>query len=352
MEPMRRPHEAVPIEEIARLPYIDNLPSDGRRPVLQVPYWDAVDREWHLYFIAPDGHIGRLAGGESAYGAYFARSPADPSRDIELTISTLITQHLSFPRVLNKLHQFESDVHNCAAVLEKYHLISSAAQGATYTGILISTELEYLMALVRGMYDLLNEIVREIAPLLVTLTDEKHRVVPKQLPTSFAEIALHGSEPRSGNEIVEKRGLPPALANWYVGEARAFELLRRLRDAVIHRGVQLPTVLDLPDLGLAVASDEHPWKEFAIWEGVEPVNKRLVPLRLAFAAIVNHAIGASERLVGALASCVQLPQAVGRDIRVYLRSDVTRRLVQIPELLRQPWERSAFVVGGLETPCD
>jgi hypothetical protein len=335
-----------PLNELDRLPYVDAAPEDGRKVLLQKSYFDDKTGEWHLYFIPRDGQIGRLAGGEAVYGSYLARSPADPARDVELTISTLITQHLSFPGLLDRVQRFENDAQNCAAVLEKYHLISALHARGDYTRVLITTELEYLLALVRSMYDLLHNVVKDIAPLFITLTDDRQRVVKKKLPNSFADVALHGEDLVPGGEIVGKRGLPPQLANWYVREGPAFRMLRSARDAVIHRGVHLLEVYDIPDHGLAVGKDGWPWSEFAFWEGVEPVNERLVPLRMAFAAIVNHVLGASERLVDAIASFTSLPAPIGKGVRVYLRSAVTHRLLEIPQMLQTPWERLNNGVGG------
>jgi hypothetical protein len=327
---------SLPISELERLPYVDTKPTDGRQVLLQKSYFDAIGGEWHLYFTPTSYTIGRMAGGETVYGSYFAQAAADPTQDVELAISTLVTQHLSFPALIPRLGQFEHDVQNCAAVLEKYHLLANLGARGEYTTILITTELEYLFTLVRSMYDLLHQIVRETAPLFITLNDVPERVVKNRLPDSFADVALRGDARLTGDEIVVRRKLPPALANWYVREAPAFQLLRKIRDAIVHRGEHRFQVYDIPEKGLAVANDETPWSDLAIWQNVEPVNKRLVPLRLAFVEVVNHVLGASERLAQTICSFTRLPPPIGLNVRVFLRSAVAARLLEIPSILRHP----------------
>lgn len=328
-----------PISELWRLPYVDVVPDGNRSVLLGRPYFDSENKDWHLYFEVRKGWVGRIAGGEVIHGTYYAKQPADPTRDVELRLATLITQHLSFPRLIRKLHSLENDIQNCAAVLEKYHLISAVEQEHGYASLLIVTELEYLLTLIRSMYDLLNEIVREIAPILISLDGTQNRVVKKRLPSSFAKVVLRGDRRISGDEIVANTQLPPQLANWYVLEAPAFRVLRDVRDTVIHRGMTLPTVYDIPDRGLAVARDEAVWSKFDLWTEADTIETNLVSLRAVFASFVRHIVGATDRLAAAVGSCVQLPEAIAKDVRVYMRSSASRRLVQLPRMFSMPWER-------------
>jgi hypothetical protein len=326
-----------PEAEIYRLPYVDHVPADGRSVSIQVPYFDDASGDWHLYFRPKAGVIGRMAGGEPVYGSYFGRRAADAQRDLESPISSLVAQRLSFPGLPSVVAKFQHDVHNCAAVLEKFHLIASRDNPSEVARVLIVTEIEYLLTLLRSMYDHLHGLVRDFLPLIVD--DNAQRVAKKTLPDSFRRIALDGETLRDGDAIVAKYDLPAPLANWYVGEGAAFKVLRLLRDGVVHHGKSIPEVYRLDDYGLAVAKDRPPWNDFAIWTQTEPVNERLVPLRLAFAALVKQLLDAGDRLVPAITNAAPLPTAIGTDIRTYLRSAVSHRLLQIPAMMRQPWEQ-------------
>lgn len=327
-----------PESELGRLPYVDHVPTDGRRVMIQIAYFDDATGEWHLYFKPRAGIIGRMAGGEPVYGSYFARRPNDPSRDVESPISTLIAQRLSFPGLPAILSKFEHDVHNCAAVIEQFHLIAARRDRADVARVLVATEIEYLLALVRSMYDHLHGIVREFVPLIV-LGASQRRAARKKLPDSFARIALHGEELRHGDDIVSSYDLPTPLANWYVVEGPAFRLLRSLRDGVLHHGKSIPEVYQLEGYGLAVAKDRPPWNSLAIWDEVGPVNDRLVPLRLVFVAVVRQVLECADRLATAMANSAQLPMPIGAQVKTYLRSAVSYRLVQIPRLVESPWEQ-------------
>jgi len=328
--------EAIPTNELYRLPFVDKPPTDGRRVLLQ-PYFDTANRDWHLYFEVEPGKLGRIAGGEPVYGGYLSRDIADRNRDIELPFVTLITQHLSFPKVHGRLRAIESDFHQCAAVLEKYRLLwQYRPASGLHTSFLIASELEYLLLLIRSLYDLVHAVVAKIAGLLVVL-DGSNRKIAKQLPESFRAVAMQGNELRSGDDIVATYKLPPALANWYVAEAPAFRELRRLRDGIAHHGRTVPTLFELPE-GLALDASDSMWSEFLIWPSEMRINGKFGSVRALFAALVLNAVSATTRLDEALRACVQLPDAIGTDVRSFLRSPFGAQLVRLLDILAAPWE--------------
>src|SRR5206468_10520090 len=109
---------------------------------------------------------------------------------------------------------FESDVHHCAAVLEKYEIISSQRDSGMHrASALAATELEYLVFLVRSMYDILQKLVLQVTRRMVYL-DTKERAV-QELPRSFREIVCKKETVLSADEIQTRYGLPVPLAQWY-----------------------------------------------------------------------------------------------------------------------------------------
>jgi len=326
----------IPIAELHRLPFVSHVPTDGRRVVLQ-SYFSPSDRDWYLYLEVKPGFLGRLGGGEPVYGGYLSTEPANPQTDLELPFSTLVVQHLSFPKVQGRLQALENDVHQCAAILAKYRLISDHAGENLRSSFLIASELEYLLLVVRSMYDLLQCIVADIANLLVVL-DGSNRRLARQVPQSFREVVLTGDGPRSGDDIVAKYHLPPALANWYVGETAAFLELRKLRDGVAHHGRTAPTLFELPE-GIALDATDKMWSEFLVWTPEQRLHDKFGSVRALFAAIILNFLGATSRFADAIRATVQLPPAIGVDVRSYLRSPFGARLVELPDILVSPWER-------------
>jgi len=326
----------IPITELHRLPFVSHVPTDGRRVVLQ-SYFSPRDHDWYLYLEVQPGLVGRLAGGEPVYGGYLSTQPANSQTDLELPFSTLVVQHLSFPKVQGRLQALENDVHQCAAILAKYRLISDHAGENLRSSFLIASELEYLLMVIRSMYDLLQCVVAHIANLLVVL-DGSNRRLARQLPQSFREVVLTGDGPRSGDDIVAKYDLPPALANWYVGEATAFLELRKLRDGIAHHGRSAPTLFALPE-GIALDATDAMWSKFLVWPNEHRLHEKFGSVRALFAAIILNFLNATRRFADTLRATVQLPPAIGADIRSYIRSPFGARLVELPTILVSPWER-------------
>ena len=109
-------------EEIMKLPYVERLPEPGRLVELR-SFYDHEESDWFLYVEVREGELGRMAGGEVASGSYFSIRPQDAERDFPAPVSSVVAKHLSFPGVSTITTRLESDLHQMAAVLGKYHLI-------------------------------------------------------------------------------------------------------------------------------------------------------------------------------------------------------------------------------------
>lgn len=208
-------------EEIAKLPFVRHTPSDGR--IVQLQSWyDAAADDWHLY-IPHEERLIRMQGGEAVLGTYYAKEPANPATDIEFRLGRLILQHLSFPEIVKPLHDIQSDIHNCAAVLEKYHVFWHTRNelAARSAALLVQSELEYLFFLLRSLYDGLQHLVTGICSRLIAL-DGSNRKVCENLPNSFRRMVLKDDRLQSVSEIQARWHIPAQLAQWYEQEAEMF----------------------------------------------------------------------------------------------------------------------------------
>jgi hypothetical protein len=107
------------------------------------------DGDWHFYVSVEN--LTRIAGGEVVEGTYMSDPAADPQRDYELALATFVMQHASFPQVCGIMHGICSDIHNSAAVMEKYWLIENQArQDDRGASLMARTEIEYAIVLVRS----------------------------------------------------------------------------------------------------------------------------------------------------------------------------------------------------------
>jgi hypothetical protein len=328
--------ESLEVPELSKLPYLRTVPRDGRIVPL-ITFYEPAAADWHLYWIVKAGELGRIAGGEPISGSYVSSIAADATIDFEFALGTLIVQHLSFVEVLPELGKLENDVHRCAAILEKYHLLwATRAAGKRSASLLIQSELEYLLFLLRSLYDLLQGIVRAVAAKLVYL-DGTNRPVLKSLPTSFREVAITNKGPRSVEEIEARWDMPRPLAAWYVEEAGFFRLLRKLRDGIAHRGGTPPTVFET-EWGFAIAPEKDPW---TLAHELLPGERRkndLASLRGLFAEFILRGIGATERFAEAVRGLVSLPDPILGDVKLFVRSPFGQRLVSLEDMKQQPWE--------------
>jgi hypothetical protein len=328
--------ETIPREELSKLPFVRHIPTDGRIVSLQ-SYYDHATGSWHLYVPVRQGELGRIAGGKPVSGSYFSTGAADPTCDLELPLGTLITQHLSFPDVIREFNKLESDIHRCAAILEKYHLLSSRRYDTrSESSLLVISELEYLLLLLRSLYDLLQGVVRQVSKLLIHLDGTQRRVV-QDLPTSFADVALAGQSVRPAEEIQSRWGVPKPLALWYHSEAPFFRELRDLRDGIAHHGRNLPFVV-VTEWGFGIDPATQPWNRFDIWPQGQRWDGRLGSLRAIFTGFVVHSIQATSRFASVVRASVRLPPAIADDVCFFIRSPFGKWLVGLEVMMEQPWE--------------
>lgn len=327
-----------PIEELENLPYVDHMPTDGRQVMLQVPYWDGTG-DWHLYVEVAERVVGRMAGGEPVSGIYFGKTAADPSRDLQLPLGTLLIQHLSFPGVVGRLNQVLSDVFQLGALLDAYHLVVEQApvRGASWTSAHAAAQTEQVLLCIRMLYDTIQGLVRQLAAYFTAAGGEA--TLSRVLPSSFADMVTEGGKlVKSSERLAEKRAIPPALAAWYFGEAEIFMALRNARDVIVHSGVSTPLPILVPEWGLAVRPGERIWKGLQPSWFVEGPTSSLVSLNGILVRAIGHVLDAMTRLATLLAASVELPPAIGEDLRVFMRSPMTIRLVSIDEHRITPWE--------------
>src|SRR5438094_453823 len=141
--------EPLAVAELLKLPYLRTIPRDGRIVPL-ITFYEPAAADWHLYLVVRSGELGRMAGSEPISGSYVASGVADAAIDFEFALGTLVVQYLSFVEVLGQLDKLQNDVHRCAAILEKYHLLwTTRVGGKRSASLLIQSELEYLLFLLR-----------------------------------------------------------------------------------------------------------------------------------------------------------------------------------------------------------
>jgi hypothetical protein len=325
-------------DEYHEIPYFRNVPKDGRIIFLN-PLFNHEKNDWVVLVQTKPDKLQRLMGAEPIVSCYLGFQPADPKRDFEFNLGTFVIQHLSFQGVTGSLFALENDAHNCSAILEKYLLISNRDKNQRDgLNLLLRTELEYLIVVIRSFYDLLQRLSKNAASLVREVDEPRKRVI-QELPDSFADVVLQSDQPRTVEQIQEKFKLPILLARFYASEAEHFKWLRELRVAIEHHGDTPPLIFDVDD-GAAVDIKEYPWNGISIWNEPEFIrNERLGSLHLVFVFLINQAMEMTSRYVQAFSESIPLPPAIESGIKVYVRNQYSHHLVNLKETMKLPWER-------------
>ena len=322
--------------EFDKVPYVENVPTDGRAIVLQ-SFYDESEDDWHLYLEVQPGTLGRIAGGEPVIGGYYASVPADATQDIHFPLGSFVAQHLSYPNIVAALGTLQSDVFQFCCVLEKYEMIvGRRGEEVSVVAAMLQSELEHLLTLIRSFYDLLQVFSKRATALIRPTTDRSTRLVD-DLPGSFAKLVLDGERPRAATELVERHRLPLPIAEFYAREAPWFAKLRRLRDAIVHHGKSVPTIFEL-DQGAAVSIDEDPWATLDVWGTPLVIEGRFGSVRGLFAVLIDRTLRVANDYARAFAGCIAVPSAISPGLEIYLRHPLGARIVTLPAVLDSPWE--------------
>jgi hypothetical protein len=318
-------------DELKKLPYITDLPVDGRL-VMVYTYWDDQNDEWILFLEVRPGELGRLAGGEPIVGSYFARRPQDPAKDIELPFATFLSQHLTFPSVVPHISPLTDDIAQFAVILETFAIIEEHSKNPeSMASLLAASTLEHLIIVVRATFDLLQKLLKA-ATSIVRRIDDPTRKLIQQLPESFAQVVLQGDAPRTADEITKKFSLPHQLGGLYANDAGFFRILRNLRVGIEHYGSKLPAIFPAAD-GFHVRTTDFPWRELAVWQESELTHNGLGPLSNVYRNLIRHTIETLNAFPTAYSSCISVPPAMNPDLKWYLRNPYGARL---GDVLRKP----------------
>lgn len=338
---MRHPPPGTKIsaDHLEQLPYVALVPEDGRIVPL-IGLFEPETEEWHTYIPHSNKELIRLRAGDMTNGSYLGKARADSTNDIEWPLGTLVVGRLSFPDVLGALGPLENDIHRCAQVLRKYELFwEHRGEAKSFAGLLVESELEYLLLLLRSYYDALQNVVRAVARHPLAENRNARRLATQGLPSTFSAIVKDSKSLPEPSSLSERYGMHEALTRWYQTEAPFFRALKSIRDGIAHYGRRPPIVFET-EWGFAVNPAHDPWTHFNVWPEERYMKDRLGSLRRLIACFILHALGATSRLAIAIGDIVELPSLLDEDLRLFVRSPFGERLVYLEAVAAEPWEGS------------
>lgn len=304
--------------EMVKIPFLDHANIGGRTiPTL----FFHVDGNWQGW-VAAGGRLIPMKGWP-AEACYFAVEP-EAKDDICFAILNFIGQRCLIPPVLHPYDALLQDFYNLGACVRKFDLLFEQSKSiGTSTSRLVITELEYLFAICRSIFDLLQEII-SVQWDSVKLHDPL--IKKKQLPKKFSDMAMKGDAPRSEAELMDKYGLPAQLATFYTRRAPFFQMLRAFRDQLIHHG-RTPEYVFVTERGFAMAHDRKPFADFGVWNEEHMLPNKLCSLRPAIGYAIRETIRACEDYAVTVQSIIEFPPPVAPNMNFFMRGYFNQALL-------------------------
>ena len=223
---------------------------------------------------------------------------------------------------------------NIAAALTKIDLLFDATKGVFGYWRFALTDLEYLLVACRSLYDLLQEVAKQLWERVKLAGGDKKQ----PLPTRFSKVVLKSNKSLAAKEIEKRFGLPRPVAGFYAEAAPFFEKLRTARDRILHGASQDPVILRLDD-GPGFLTSVPPFNDLVPWQSNHLRENGVSSLRYLVAYVVHETIVTCEKFAAVLLSNLTVPEDIAPDCDVFLRSAHTEALSRVPEVLKAPWTR-------------
>lgn len=323
--------QSLPLEAIKTIPFFDVTAWAPGRSISNPHFF--VGGEWHCWFAA--GNELRRIYAWPAEANYFGDAP-ERETDQSFRLLNLIHQRASYPEMYRASDGIWNDFQNFATSLAKINLFyeTSKRTKGTDTVRFVQTEIEYIVMVGRGVYDLLQEMIAAHWERITLFEPAKHK---RSLPKSFADMALKGDTPRTSEELQEKYGLPKILADWYVSQTLFFKWLRLLRNQLAHGGHSPVQLLFCTERGYAIHREEKPWCDLYDWPKDVELPNGLVPIRPAICAIIHSTVLATESIAEIFERTIQFPKELFPGLKYFSRGYHDREYHQIGEVLRDSW---------------
>ncbi|MEX8518385.1 MAG: hypothetical protein AB3X44_07710 [Leptothrix sp. (in: b-proteobacteria)] len=324
---------AIDLAKLAKIPYLD-VPNIGGRFLSALTFFDA--QTWRMWVQAGDELFEVKAWPAEAF--YYASRP-ESTTDLSFHFLDFIAQRASFPEAQKAISGLRDDVFNLSASLAKVsHLHKTRESLSRGESRMIATEVEYLFATCKSMFDLLQELICAIWNT-VKLLDVA--IQKKPLKETFSKIILYQGRASTAEELTERFGLPPPLAAYYVRQSDFFLSLREFRDNIIHRGSQVPTIFS-GESDFLVQESTRPFSAFGVWRDDERSENSLVPLMPALGVVVQRTLAACNDFTTTVEQTIAFPSPIVPNMKLFMRGYFNELFQQV---LNDANERQPIKVG-------
>lgn len=294
---------------ITDIPFLAKTNLQGRF-IASLMFYDGVD--WHTWLQTeqPDLFIKIRAWPAELF--YFSKEPENQN-DLYSAFFDFVGQIANISSVKRPFGAIQDDILNLSASLAKFPALhSTKSPGATR---LAATEVEYVLFICRSLFDLLQEVIKDLWDS-IKLRDTS--VKKKQLKKSFADMALHADTLQTARQVADKFAIPMPLAECYARNAPMFLKIRKFRDDLVHRGHRVQTIFNGDD-GFLITKDLGSFRDIAIWRDHEIITNGLAPLGPVLNLIIHGTIAACEDFAVTLATTFKWQEPTVPGMHLYMR---------------------------------
>lgn len=302
--------ENMNISKLSTIPYLDLSNLHGRFISTLMFYDSGV---WRTWITAGDQLLEIKARPAETF--YFSVEPESPF-DICFHFLDFIAQRASFYELQKPILGLRDDVFNLSASIAKISHLHATRDiiGAGISRMAV-TEVEYLFAICKSIFDLLQEIA---SALWKTIILHASSVKKKSLRATFSGMVLFEGRSSTEPELVERFGLPQPLAAYYVRNTDFFMTLREFRDNIIHRGSPIQKIFS-SDTGFLVQHSLKPFSKMNIWSDNEKQPNDLVPLLPALGIVIHKTLSACEDFSSTIEKIIQFPAPIVPSMKFFMR---------------------------------
>ena len=293
-------------------PKHDASAGDSRKTPM-IPYWNG--STWTIYLPTANGPIPVPCPAVS--GPYIASNPASPD-DVYVEFVDFVWHHACWPQMHRPFGSLTWDIFNVGTTLAKIdHFFALGSNAAIEPARCVETEIEYLLMVLRSMFDLLHDascvlwMSAGLSTEAPSGAGKKRQQLPKLSKLLFQEDKVRAAlDPRFG--------LPEQICSAYLEAASFIYDVRRLRDAIAHHGGSAPSIHRC-ERGFCVSADEDIVENFGPFPEEAYLNADLLSLRPLLAKLVGRTIRTCDAIAGGFRSSIAFPEPVAPGLRVYLR---------------------------------
>lgn len=313
------------------LPYLKCENLEGR-PILLDLFHDG--KKWHYWVPLDNGLLQPIAVYDCLEMIYLAKQPVRDS-DASFPLINFLYKHVDIKNIDPFLSALISDIFNLGTSLKKLDLILEF-KGLEIAPRLVTTELEYLILLCRSMFDLLQEIVSRTWDT-VELIDKS--IKKKKLPSSFRDMVLYEKKIQSSEQIRERFGVNPSLAEWYSKYAPFFCNLREVRDAIVHQTLIEPLIyIDDKGFSIGIKSSPSPFQKLVQFPENILEKESIAPLNYFVAYFVRETLAACAEFAIAINKEIRFAPDFAPDCQYFMRSPSIPSLLGLEKILKEnPW---------------